>query len=200
MTVEIDDILRVSCRLTFEGNEDDIVGVYHWGTSGASETDEQTLLNIGLLMDTIYTNVNARMSTEVKYEEINVKNVTQNTVLGDTPFPVLVAGTLVAEQLPPQIACLVVASTFSPSRQGRKYLGGFTETDNDSGRLGGALVTACANFGVDYVKTKVQGGITYRPLIMSSPDGPLQPVFPLLVAKVITAFRTQRRRTVGRGS
>lgn len=200
MTVEIDDVLRVSGRLTFDNNEDDIVGVHHYEVTGGSETDAQTLINIGIVMESIYATVVGRQSQDISYEEITVKNVTQNVILGDTPWPTLVAGALADDALPPQVTALVLASTPSPTRQGRKYAGGFVELDNVGGLLAGALVAALGNFADNYVLTQVIGPINYRPVIMSSPDGPLQPIFPLLVGKVILAFRTQRRRTLGRGS
>lgn len=200
MTVQVDDILRAAARLTFENDEDDIVNVYHFGVSGGAETEAQTLLNIGIFLDDMYQTVQGRMATDVDFQEISVKNVTQNIVLGDTPWPTLTVGALAAEQLPPQVTALVIANTLSPSRQGRKYLGGFTETDNDSGVVGSALIANLANFAIDYVATRVINTITYRSVIMEAPDGPLQPIHPLETGKVITAFRTQRRRTVGRGS
>ncbi len=200
MTVQIDDVLRVSARQTFANAEDDMVGVFHYGVSVASETDEQTLLNIAIVIEAVYAFLNPRVFQDVAYEEISVKNVTQNKILGDTPWPVLTNGVLAGDALPPQVVALVLGSTASPTRQGRKYFGGFEESDNDGGVISTTLLTALTNAADQYVLTVAQGGITYRPLIMTSPDGPAQPTFPLDVGKVITAFRTQRRRTKVRGS
>lgn len=198
MTVNPLDVLRVSARQTYNNSINDIVGVYHYRSEGPAETEATTLLNLAVVIEALYIAINARVGAGVVYEEVTVQNITQDVVLGNTPWPTLTFGILAAQQLPSPVAALVVGVTGVPQVQGRKYLGGFTEDDQNVSIVSGTLLTALANFGVQYIAQKVVGGVTYTPFVrqVALPNA----LHPLIGAKAIAVFRTQRRRTLGRGS
>lgn len=197
MTIVVNDILRITCKMKLFGTED-IQNVYTYKVTGGTLDDDTSIMNaIANHMDIAYTLYNARVSTSITYISVDGINITQNTLLPDTPWPILVAGIDAANILPTQVAGCVFWPTTTPKVRTSSFLGGLTEASNDAGGvLTPALVTEMIAFGV-FMKGIVAAKI-------SADKGSFNPVSLIFTPsgepQVPPRWRTQRRRRVGVGS
>ena len=166
--------------------------------SGGTITDTLFMTHIASRLDAMFTNLIARQITSLTYSQITGKLVFGGTdLLPDTAWPILTAGTQTADALPLQNAGLIAGQTTVSRRQGKKYLGAFTEVDNINGVLSSTLITAIGLFGAQWIADFVDTGQTYRWGVFNT----ISSVFtPFVSTLILGAYRTQRRRTAGFGS
>ena len=192
------DVVRITAGMLFGGTEDQ-QNVYHvLKVSGGSVADTVFMADVAAQLEVMYTFLVARQITTLSYDQITGKKVFGGSdLMPDTSWPTLTTGALTADGLPLPVAALIAGQTTGSRRQGRKYLGGFTEVDNVNGVLQTTLVTAVVNYGAAWIADFVSGGNTYRFGVFNV----LSTVFtPFVSALILGAFRTQRRRTAGFGS
>lgn len=197
--VDANDLIEVTVK-GFFGQSDDVINVFQAKiTDPLGGTANETLGWATEWILGIYTTIIAQLSTDYAYDEISVDNLTQETFLGQD-FSGLI-GTNVSEALPPQICALVMGRTAERTVDGRKYFGVFGEDMQDAGAWNAATKTQLALAG-DFWKdelTDAIGVVGIGQIVTKAP--PAAPVGRDIVAtKIIRDCRTQRRRTLGRGS
>lgn len=198
MAVDDLDVVRITAEMEFGGVED-MQNVFHvLKVSGGTIADTLFMTDVAAQLDLMYAFLTPRQITDYTYEQITGQMVFGGSdLMPDTPWPVRIAGVQTADALPLQVAALVAGQTTSSKKQGRKYLGGFTEIDNVNGVIQSALATPLANFALEWITDFVVGANTYRFGVFNV----LSSIFtPFVAGLVLGAFRTQRRRTAGFGS
>lgn len=197
MTVNLNDVLRVTAKMSQAGS--DIQNVYHWKAKGTgSDTDLNVMNAIALRLDISYTTIDGLLTTGLTYDQIDFFNMTQDVVMGTLDWPVLVAGSLVAEALPLQTSALLLFGTLIPKSQGRKFLPPMAEiASGNAGDLDAATTTACINFIAAILSTVIVGTLQFD---AGNYDHLLVRFAQWFSGKVGTYMRTQRRRVVGVGS
>lgn len=196
MTVVQDDVLRVTAEMSISGNA--LQNVLHWQlTSASSVTDAQALLDCGVFMESLYTEVRAQMNDAVLFDQIRVQNITQDVLLGVTDWPTISTGGSTVAALPLPVAALITFPTTVPQTRGGIYLAGFTELENTSGgALATSLLTTLAAFAVEALAIQVVGSNSYQYVLINREFGT---VIPFVSSIVHTVWRTQRRRRQGVG-
>lgn len=171
-------------------------------TGGAGPYDDQDVTDdMEDWLDNMYLNLTTSISDELDGNEVLVYK--WDTVGLDWDEVASQAWTWnpsqALEQLPRGVAGLVRLWTEDPDVQGKKYIPGICEGDNEDGLLGGALLIALLAFAADWYTPFVgaASGATFTPGIWSV----LGSVFRLgvdhIAANAIPAYQRRRKRNVG---
>lgn len=197
MAVAENDVLRVTAEMS-AGN-DALQNVFHvQSVNAASVSDAQALLDMGLIMDALYDLLDASMHDGVTFDNVRVQNVTQDTLLGSTPFPVLSVGGDTADPIPYQACALITYPTAVPKTRGGNYYGGFTEANSDgNGAISSALQTVLALVGTKILTQQDVAGNLWDFVLVNRLLGT---VIPFVSTIVHAVWRTQRRRRPGVGA
>lgn len=199
MAIEVGDILRVAFQWFVNGT-DEQVNVHHFlvDTLGDSTGDTDFLERmIALIAAEWYSEVVGLIADNVVGALVTSANLTKNEVLATLPNPIDGAYAA-AEMLPRQATALVCWNGSTPRRQGRTYLPVFTEgTNTDNGAWESTALAALEAFGAVALDTIFDDDVGVSRVI-SNADGSSW-IFPTAVV-IPVAPRTQRRRTLGRGS
>ena len=196
MTVVQNDVVRATAEMDVNGNA--LQNVYHFrSTNLATIGDSQALLDMGVIMDTLYTFIIGQMSTVANFNQVRAQNVTQSVLLGTTPFPVIIAGTNVADVLPQQAAAIITYPTAKPLTRGSAFYGGMTEGANGTfGSINAGTLAALANVGVFMLAEIILGPNSWRSVVFNT----LLKTFVIpTAASIPSVMRTQRRRRPGVG-
>jgi len=192
------DVVRVTAEMEMDGVED-VQNVYHvLKVSGGPVTDTVFMDDMAAQLESMYLTFVARQITSYTYNQITGQQVFGGSdIMPDVAWPTIIAGLSTSDALPLQVTALVAGQTTSSKKQGRKYLGGFTELDNVNGVVQPGLTSALANYALEWITDFVSGAHTYRFGVFNV----LSSVFtPFVASLILGAFRTQRRRTAGFGS
>lgn len=199
MTVNPNDILRITAKMSLGGN--DIQNVYHVQNGGMSTIPDATALaGLADWIDDAHVDINPSIASGVSYDTIEVFNVTQDYSLGDTTWTTLAIGgdggasTVYA----PQAAALVKFLTDVARSQGRKYIGGLTEDGvGTAGALEAIVLTRLLNYAGQLLSEPVLSGNQIK-------VGNWNPTLARFVqwgsALAADYLATQRRRRYGTGS
>jgi len=198
MTVSDGDILRVSAEISKQN--DTYVNVYHLKASFASDQDDEDVFDaVRAWLGDAYDYLDDLMNDGYDFEQVTVVNLTQDTVVGQDDWDTVTSGASNADDLPRQCAPVIRFPTNVLGSQGRKFMLGFTETENSgSGNLSSTLQTALGNFAAE-----ILDGVAVTindDLIPGNWNIGLSRFVPWISAIVNTFFGTQRRRVVGSGS
>jgi len=149
MSVNNDDVLRVTAKMHM--GVVDIQNVFHIQAQGTGTLGDAAAVSaIALRLDDAYANMVAQLSDNLQFDTIEVFNVTQDAPMDEVTWPTLVDGDVVSDQLPTQVAGLVRFTTNVARSQGRKFIGGVIEGDNDANGLPDTdVLTALAAFAAD---------------------------------------------------
>jgi len=191
------DIIRVTAKLAWSSGTNDIQNVYHLQHSGDTADDEDVHAAIANVLDDAYTYFNEYVPSLTSYETIETWNVTQDRPMVEDGWPVLDAGTGAGDQLPSQVAPLVLFNTATARSQGRKFLPSPIETAQAGSVLVAGILSEIADYTVELLDG-VDGG-TWT-LSFGNYNVNLSRFAPWISAVVKTILRTQRRRTFGVGS
>lgn len=103
------------------------------------------------------------------------------------------------EEFPRGIAALINLKSTDPDTSGKKYIGGITESDNDSGVISGPLITALAAFAIDWYTSFVgtDSGADWAPGIWSVKDTLFRLALPSVIIPAIYSYQRRRKRGVG---
>ena len=197
MTVVQNDVLRVTAEMSFGTNS--IQNVFHFRSSNVGGiSDAKALTDLALALESFYGFIDGNMSTTLTFDQVRVQNVTQNKLLGVTPWPTLVAGLAATLALPLPVAASVTFNTTKPQTRGGTYFGGFTEASNTTGgTISATLLANLASSAADMLIEQVAGVDSYRLVVFNR----VLSTFVLPVGAIVHAvWRTQRRRRQGVGT
>src|SRR3989304_4991246 len=122
MTVELNDIIRVTARMLHAGTSA-VQNQYHFRYGGAGSAEDSAIQTaIAERIDEAYTPLVPFQQDNFQYDDIQIWNVTQDRPMITQDWPILTLGTGNGAMLPLQIACLVLFRTNTARSQGRKYL------------------------------------------------------------------------------
>lgn len=197
--VNVDDIVEVKVNGSFQGS-DDVVNIF-----GAKITDPvggtaaETLVWASEWIIDMYTEIIFDLAGTYGFASVDVQNLTQDAFLGNPST--LFLGSNPGEALPPQICCLLMGRTAVDAIDGRKYMGVLGEDTQSGGLFNALLLTRMAAFGAKWRTSFLAASavIGIGQIVTKAP--PAAPVArDITSVRVITHGRTQRRRTLGRGS
>lgn len=196
MTMVQDDVLRITAEMSV--GADAVQNVFHFQyLSEENVTDAVALLDAALIMEDLYNEILADLSTSLDFDQVRCQNITQDVLYGSGPWPTIVAGLLVAELLPRPVAALITYATSVPLTRGGTYFGGFTEDDNTTGAvISTGSLTALAALAANVLAGKNISGRLYNLIVLNREFGTVIPVVSTIVHAV---WRTQRRRRQGVG-
>lgn len=192
------DIFQVTSRMTIGGDDEDVQSVMHFRQQSAPAlTDAQVLADIGDMMDGIYTIVNPSIVDIQDYIDINVKNVTQNLLLGATAWPVLTIGGSTVDPTAFQVVALLLMRTATPRVVGRVNFGVFRENGLASSNWVAGVQSEVLTAGLALLTDNIEFNGTWRYVVFNREFKTVT----LPVSEGITvAARSQRRRSRGIGS
>lgn len=199
MSVSAGDVLRCTCRCSFDITED-IINVLHLEvvTAPTPNDDASLLADLSELLGTNYTAIQAEQSTSLDAVDITVYNITDDRPIGVTSWATYTGGTSGGEALPPTDALLVLLDTGVKRRQGRIYFGGFTEAQQNAGIWVAGVRTDAAVLAYEMTQPQVLGQLGQYNLIVWSPtDGDAYPITTIRAQPIVAV---QKRRKRGRGS
>jgi len=166
---------------------------------GNTVSDADAMDDLAEFLDDAYADIISRQCNETTYVDLDGYNVTGDNPMPETSWPTRTAGTAASEPLPTGSAGLITFRTGFSRRNGRKFLGVFSEgCVSSSGLWTTATQTALAAFGANFLSGFTGGtsGENWMPGVYSK-LGTLMPIIEA-VASGIPAY--QRRRRIGTGS
>jgi len=191
------DILRITAKMHWSGGE--IQNVFHCQYSGTTQDDVDIMDDLSLDIDASYTLMQAHISSGITCDTIAYYNVTQGRPMGEQSWPALGAfGNSTGEHLAPQLAPLILFSTYTSKSQGRKYLGFMTTNNTNSyGVVDSGPLAAMVNFGVTFLGAiaLTVGTVTY-----GNWNESLTRFSPWVECFAKNRLATQKRRCQGVGS
>ena len=197
--VDPNDLVEITTLGRFNGS-DDVLNVWQAKITDPGDGVAQTTVDWAQAwIDDLYDELLAQLVVAFSIDGIEVTNLTQDTFLGqDFTQKVFLNA---SEALPPQVAGLIVGRTAAPTIDGRKYFGVFGEDQQVGGAWLAAAKVAMAALGglwrvsfTDANLTVGIGQVVTKSVLLPPVGRDIQAV------RVIADTRTQRRRTLGRGS
>lgn len=197
MTVSVGDIIRVTAR--FEIYEEDIQNVYHLKATGTgTQTDALHDEAVVDWLELCYNEFNGDISDEVDRVDIVIQNLTEGTPARFKQWDTYPTPTDTNTPLPLQCSGLVAFPSDTVKSIGRKFIGGWTEADNDDPGVPTSGVTvSLAAYAYEVLTGFVTSGLEMYPGNWNNNTSH----FALwLFATVAQFWATQRRRRAGVGS
>lgn len=200
MAVSVGDIIRVAARCEWN-NTDDVVNTFHFEIftvpTGGSEAAFMEDLSDHIAIS--YAFIEGNQNTGLVAADITAFNVTQDAPLGITSWSAFyTGGTSAGEALPAFNAALILWRTNVKNRQGRTFIGGLNETQQNGGFLVSGAVSALNNFTATIREsTDLANGTDIRLVVYSRTTG--ERSIPTL-ASVRPIVAIMSRRKPGRGS
>jgi len=198
MTIQPLDVVRLTVKCSQFGEDmQNVFYVKSFGSQGIA--DALFLANAITWLDGAYDNIDQLQGDNITYDSIAAFNVTQDSPIGEDTWDTLTVGGDTTNQEYPRQACgLVRFPTATPRSQGRKFIGGFTELNYESGgQLASALAAALAAFAADILDGFVSDG---QVIEVGNWNETLQRWASWLSAIVNFTNAIQRRRALGVGS
>lgn len=197
MHVDQGDIVRVTAR--FEIYEEDIQNVYHL-QAGGSGLVVDAIFDAAVVdwLELVYNTLNTDISDEVDRLDIVIQNLTEGTPARFSQWDTYPTPTDTNTPLPLQCSALVTFPSDRVKSIGRKFVGGWTEADNDDpGIPTSGVLSALADFAAE-----VLTGFTVvaQDLVPGNWDNNTSTFSIWLFATVAQFWATQRRRRAGVGS
>lgn len=197
--MDVGDVLEATLNGRFDTTDEmiNVLQVKISDAQGGSAAEALAFISewtIGLM-----TALSGAVTTRYSIPTIDIHNLTQNTFVGQ--FITTLGGLNASEALPPQITALIMARTTTVSVEGRKYAPVFGEDQCNGGRWSAAAQAAMIAFGglwsALFVATNLVAGTG---IIVTKLAGVMTAEHPIAATRIIIDARTQRRRTIGRGS
>lgn len=197
MAIENNDVLRITCKFSYESN--DVQNVYHIKVATSGPVDDEDFLDeIADDMDSMYDDINPHISNDITYETVEVYNITDDTYVGEVSWPSKTVGGASGNNMPPASAALCLFPTGTLRSQGRKFLPLMTINALDAtGTPSTTVLTAMVAFIADVLTQK--SGVNWTGYLGNWND-PLGRFAQWLSGLAVDFFATQRRRYVGSGS
>lgn len=192
------DIIEAAARMEYDG-VDDVINTYQFQlTSALTVSDAQTLIDLLVILEELYTLIVTSQTTFLSYRDIRFTNVTQDLLLGTVGWPTLTVGTGAVDAIPPGVASLANFNTNIPRVTLRKYFGGL-DLDNldQDGTFTAVFGLVMADIQAFLLEAQIQGNDVWRYGYLSPKTG----TFVVPVGSSWTDIPAyQRRRKQGRGS
>jgi hypothetical protein len=141
--------------------------------------------------------IRLEISNFLKYTLIEVKNITQDLLLGAFSWPTFVQGANAGQASSPQVVALLTLPTQKSRVMGRFNFGGIQEVSITDGLLSAALLAGMATVGAVCIAPIVNGFSTYQYIVFNTTFKTFN--IPTS-ASAIVPTRTQRRRSTGFGT
>lgn len=197
MTVNQNDVIRTANIMGGLG-ADEYVNVWFTRYESPAALPDQTIADdIALFLDSFYNGLAPLLNVALTFARTVNKNITQDVLMPDSVFPTTAGGSGVGQMVSPQVAGLLIGRTVKSRVQRRMYLPGLEESNVTNGNLSAATITALLTAGAQMMGAQTVNGSLYRTVVRNlllGTDEPISSVF------VVGSTRTQRRRTIGRGS
>lgn len=195
---ESGDIIRATFKLVFGAGEDDQSMVMHFLLLGGGTYDDDDIhAAIAAHYDIAFDEIVMMIPDDTDFTTIETWNVTQDRPMVEAAWPAKTSGTSTTDPLPPQVSACILGNTAVARSQGRKFLPSFTEGFSSGGRLSSTAMANIADFaafllaeviGVDFFLTAGN----WNPVLERFADW--------LGVTLSDIFKTQRRRTISRGT
>ena len=192
------DIFRVTARMTVGIEDSDVQNTMHFRQESVGGlSDQQVLDDLASVMDQLYTNVVADIVDEQTFVDVLVKNITQDVLLGATPFPVLTVGGTASDAVAWQTVGLLLLKTAKSRVVGRVSLGIFRDNVLVNSVWNAAIIANALLFGAALLADFIEFNSDWRYVVFNREFETL--TLPVS-AGFISSARTQRRRSRGIGS
>jgi len=180
----------------FNGVDEQVNVLHLIVTNGGTSPENDVLNDVHDFLEAAYGELVPGIASVLDHGGASVFNVTAHGPIGEVSPIAALNGGATGQCLPPQVAALLVLPTAVSRVQGRVYIPTTAEGYNDGGLVELAYRAFIVDFG-DYLTTTYVGaaGNSLRYRVVGA-HGNLVPTS----AFVVPRFRTQRRRTSGRGS
>lgn len=196
--VNVGDVVRVACRQTYGPAGPDLINVLHLVCRlQTSVIDDEIRADLGSVIEQIFDPMRIVVANFLKYTTLEMKNITQDILLGITAWPTFVQGGVAGAPTSPQVVALSMMKTDKSRVAGRLNWGGIPETNVTDGVVGApvlaAMATAQTNMLTDIIAIfSAYGYIVFNREFSTFrvPNGSL----------AVDVTRTQRRRSLGFGS
>lgn len=195
------DIVRVSCRQSFDGVEDQ-VNVFHFivQTVPDPNTEANIMADLGDIISTAFEALEGQIVNNVQPVDMTFYNVSDDVPIGVTTWPgPYSGGTGSGEGLPPHDSALVILPVGAKRTQGRIYLPTMLEASQNDGVWVAGVHTAVDAFLsllLD-IQTGTPGGGEYQYGIWKRSNTTMH--YPYS-GRLSSQVAVQRRRKRGRGS
>lgn len=202
MTVADGDILRIVASLLWtDGNVNQNVFNCKMSGAGAPWDNDDILDDAEDWLDDMYANLVTHMVHEINGNEVIIYKY--DTVhddwdeVGSQAW--LFDPTGQGEELPRGVAALVRLWTYDADVQGKKYIGGLSETDLTEGLFASGLITNLLAFAADWYLPFVgaASGGTFTPGVWSVVGTVFRQALDHFATSTIPAYQRRRKRTVG---
>jgi hypothetical protein len=199
MPVNNSDVLRVSTRLSTQG-QGDFVNVWHFAwTDPDPVSDEDAIDFVAARVDKMYDIIQPYISNDAAFVDINVFDVTQDRPLGSTPWPSQVAGGDSDETLPAQVSAFVRFPTGYSRNWAKKFIGPMTVGSNTTaGLMESTVLAALAAFAAECLTGTV--GTDADKLVLMVYHNSAHMFRTCTSAIIRNVWATVRTRRAGRGA
>lgn len=169
--------------------------------SGGPFTEADVVDDMEEWMDEVFANITGRVSDECDGSEVRVyvydpidddwDEIGTNAWVWDP--------SAAGEQLPRGVSSLINCKTADPDVNGKKYFGGFTETDSSDGLWDAAHLTAMGLTGLDWITAFVgsTSGADFTPGVWSPTRTNFLQMSGQIVIPTIPAYQRRRKQGVG---
>lgn len=200
MAVVVGDIIRVAARQEFATGDENI-NVFHFEVFTVPTAGSETAFieDVGDHLAISYAFIEAITTSGLSPTDLDIYNVTQDIPYGFNAWGgAYTGGTSSGEALPSFNAALILWRTMVKNRLGRTYIGGLTESQQNSGTLVSGALSALTNFTATIREsTDLPNGSDIRLVVYSRTAG--ERSVPTL-ASVRPLVAIMGRRKAGRGS
>lgn len=202
MSITVGDILKVVAISSWlDGNlNENVFSAAITGTGGPYD-DTDIVADALAWANVMFTTMVDRISQDMPGSEVRVYvydavdddyDEVGSAAWGFTP-------TDESPALPRGVAALLNAKTTDPDVQGKKYLGGQTENDQDDSLWGVGHLAALVDFGAEWVVPFVGGtsGADWDPGVWSTKDSIFWPMSLTVIIPTMPAYQRRRKRGIG---
>ena len=202
MSVQVGDILRVvAVAAWLDGNLNMNVFNAVIGGTGGPFTEGDITADALAWVGTMFANFTTTQSDEIDGSEVAVyiyDSIDDDwDEIGTTAWTY--NPTAVGDQLPRGVAALINARTTDPDVQGKKYIGGITESSVTDGLWTGAFITGLGSLADDWVDPFTGGtsGASWVPGVWSVKNTNFFAMSGNHILPTTPAYQRRRKRGVG---
>lgn len=196
--VDEGDIIRVACRQSYDTGGQDIINVIHLLCELQTAVfDADVIANIGEAIEIIFDDVRLVQSNTHKFTTLEMKNLTQDILIGVTSWPTFVAGADASIVSSPQVTALSILKTQKSRVLGRVNWGSIPEVYISAGMLAAAWLTAMADAQAAMLVDIVATLTVYDYIVYNREFGTWNRANGSVA---IIPTRTQKRRSTGFGT
>lgn len=201
MSITSGTVLRVVAQMLFPDSSV-MQNVFNVVVTDLVTSDEEADVVIDIItwVEAMYDHLNAYIDSGVDADEVFVYEYDAIDDDWDEVGTDVWADSFAAVggMSPHGVACLVLGRTIDPDVQGKKFIGGIQETSIAGSALAGLLITALANFGVEWFTpfAGTETGGTFAPVVWS-PTGTVAKLMTGTSVNGVAAYQRRRKPGVG---